>query len=110
MLINQQPSNSELLKILVAQYLSGVAARSATSAVSALLRDWDAEVDGTGEKARNARAWHRAVAAGELHTAELKDKPWDDDAVTHVKLLINRVGYQPTPWERRQLDTAGAFR
>ena len=30
-LINQQPSNAELLKVLVGQYLSGVAARSATS-------------------------------------------------------------------------------
>ncbi|OJZ66785.1 chromosome partitioning protein ParB [Mycobacterium paraffinicum] len=107
-LINQQPSNAELLKILVAQYLSGVAARSATSAVSALLRDWDATADGPAEKARNARAWHRAVAAAELHTAELKDKAWDDDAAAHVNLLINRAGYQPTPWERRQLEAAGA--
>lgn len=105
-LINQQPSNAELLKILVAQYLSGVAARSATSAVRALLRDWDAQVDGAGEKARNTRAWHRAVAAAELHTAELKDKAWDDDAVAHLTLLINRVGYEPTSWERRQLDAA----
>lgn len=107
-LIMQQPSNSDLLKVLVGQYLSGVAGRSATSAVSALLRDWDAQVDGTGEKARNIRAWHRAVAASELHTAELKDKTWDDDAVAHVELLINRVGYQPTTWERRQLDAASA--
>lgn len=107
-LINQQPSNAELLKILVAQYLSGVAARSATSAVRALLRDWDATVEGTAEKARNARAWHQAVAAAELHTAELKDKAWDADAVAHVNLLINRAGYQPTPWERRQLEAAGA--
>ncbi|ORX21134.1 chromosome partitioning protein ParB [Mycobacterium xenopi] len=108
MLVGQQPSNADLLKILVGQYLSGVAARSATSAVSALLRDWDAEVDGTGEKARNARAWHRAVAAAELHTAELKDKAWDDDAVAHVELLMNRVGYQPTPWERNRLAAARA--
>ncbi|OOK65177.1 parB-like partition domain protein [Mycobacterium kansasii] len=107
-MINQQPSNAELLKILVAQYLSGVAARSATSAVRALLRDWDATADGTAEKARNAQAWHRAVAAAELHTAELKDKAWDDDAVAHVNLLIDRAGYQPTPWERRQLEAAGA--
>ncbi len=107
-LITQQPSNADLLKILVGQYLSGVAARSATSAVSALLCDWDAEVDGTGEKVRNTRAWHRAVAAAELHTAELKDKAWDDDAVAHVELLMDRVGYQPTTWERRQLDAAGA--
>jgi ParB family transcriptional regulator, chromosome partitioning protein len=107
-LITQQPSNSDLLKILVDQYLSGVAGRSATSAVSALLRDWDAQVDGTGEKTRNVRAWHRAVAAAELHTAELKDKAWDNDAVAHVELLINQVGYQPTTWERRQLDTASA--
>ncbi|WP_260860833.1 ParB/RepB/Spo0J family partition protein [Mycobacterium tilburgii] len=106
MLINHQPSNADLLKILVNQYLSGVAARSATSAVGALLRDWDAGSDGTGDKARNARAWHRAVAAAELHTAELKDKTWDNDAVAHVELLMNRVGYQPTPWERSQLDAA----
>lgn len=104
-LITQQPTNTELLKILVRQYLSGVAARSQTSAVSALLRDWDALADGPGEKARNARAWHRAVAAAELHTAELKDKAWDDDAVAHVELLIDRVGYQATAWERNQLDT-----
>lgn len=107
-LITHQPTNAELLKILVRQYLSGVAARSQTSAVSALLRDWDAEADGAGEKARNARAWHRAVAAAELHTAELKDQAWDDDAVAHVELLIERVGYQPTAWERDQLDTVPA--
>ena len=75
------------------------------SAVNALLRDWDADVDGTGEKARNVRAWHRAVAAAELHTAELKDKAWDDDAVAHVELLIDRVGYQPTAWERTTNST-----
>lgn len=104
-LITHQPTNAELLKILVRQYLSGVAARSQTSAVNALLKDWDAHTDGTGEKARNARAWHRAIAAAELHTAELKDKAWDDDAVAHVELLIDRVGYQPTTWESDQLDT-----
>ena len=73
-----------------------------------LLRDWDASADGTGEKARNARAWHRAIAAAELHTAELKDKAWDDDAVAHLELLVDRVGYQPTAWEHDQLDTARA--
>lgn len=104
-LITHQPTTAELLKILVRQYLSGVAARSQTSAVNALLKDWDAHADGTGEKARNARAWHRAIAAAELHTAELKDKAWDDDAVAHVELLIDRVGYQPTTWESDQLDT-----
>lgn len=107
-LIGQPPTNADLLKILVSQYLSGVAARSGTSAVTALLHDWDAEAEGTGEKARNSRAWHRAVAAAELHTAELKDKAWDDDAVAHLDLLINRVGYQPTSWERRQLAAATA--
>jgi ParB family transcriptional regulator, chromosome partitioning protein len=107
-LISQQPTKADLLKILVGQYLSGVAARSGTSAVSALLRDWDADADGTGETGRNARAWHLAVAAAELHTAELKDQRWDDDAVAHVELLIDRAGYQPTSWERRQLDAASA--
>lgn len=102
-LITHQPTHAELLKILVRQYLSGVAARSQTSAVNALLRDWDASADGAGEKARNARAWHRAIAAAELHTAELKNKAWDDDAVAHVALLIERVGYQPTAWELDQL-------
>lgn len=104
-LITHQPSNSELLKVLVRQYLSGVAARSQTSAVKALLRDWDATADGTGDKVRNLRAWHHAVAAAELHTAELKDKAWDEDAVAHVQLLVERVGYQPTAWERDQLAT-----
>lgn len=108
LLITHQPSKADLLKILVGQYLSGVAARSATSAVAALLRDWDAHVDGAGEKARNASAWHRVVAAAELHTTELKDKAWDDDAVTHIKMLIERVGYQPTPWEHDQLAVARA--
>jgi ParB family chromosome partitioning protein len=105
-LITHQPSNAELLKMLVQQYLSGVAARSQTSAVRALLRDWDATADGAGDKARNARAWHHAVAAAELHTAELKAALWDDDAVAHLELLIERVGYQPTDWETRQLAEA----
>lgn len=103
-LITHQPSNAELLKILVRQYLSGVAARCQTSAVNALLRDWDASADGVGDKARNARAFHRAVAAAELHTAELKDKAWDEDACSHVELLIERVGYEPTDWETAQLN------
>ena len=105
-LITHQPSNAELLKLLVGQYLSGVAARCQTSAVGALLRDWDASAEGSGDKARSARAWHRAVAAAELHTAELGATLWDDDAVSHVEMLIQRVGYQPTEWEQRQLDTA----
>jgi ParB family transcriptional regulator, chromosome partitioning protein len=107
-LINQQPSNTDLLKALVSQYLSGVAARSTTSAARALLREWDAEADGTGERARNTRAWHLAVAAAELHTADLKDTGWDSEAVAHLESLINRVGYQPTAWERRQLEAASA--
>ncbi|MDT5240269.1 MAG: ParB family transcriptional regulator, chromosome partitioning protein [Mycobacterium sp.] len=107
-LVALQPTNAELLKVLVQQYLSGVAARSGTSAVTALLRDWDASAEGAGEKARNAKAWHRAIAAAELHTAELKDNAWDDNAVAHLDLLIDRVGYQPTAWERDRLDTARA--
>ena len=78
-LVALQPTNAELLKVLVLQYLSGVAARSHTSAVTALLRDWDASAEGFGEKARNAKAWHRAIAAAELHTSELKDNTWDDN-------------------------------
>ncbi|MGW0162121.1 ParB/RepB/Spo0J family partition protein [Mycobacterium sp. NPDC003323] len=105
-LIGLAPTNAELLKTLVRQYLSGVAVRCQTSAVRALLRDWDSHVEGNSDKARSTMAWHRAVAADELHTAELKDKMWDDDAVSHVERLIDRVGYQPTEWERRQLDAA----
>ena len=107
-LVALQPTNAELLKVLVQQYLSGVAARSGTSAVTALLRDWDASAEGAGEKARNAKAWHRAIATAELHTSELKDNAWDDNAVAHLDLLIDRVGYQPTAWERDRLDTARA--
>jgi ParB family transcriptional regulator, chromosome partitioning protein len=107
-LVALQPTNAELLKVLVLQYLSGVAARSGTSAVTALLRDWDASAEGVGEKARNAKAWHRAIAAAELHTSELKDNAWDDSAVAHLDLLIDRAGYQPTAWERDRLDTARA--
>lgn len=105
-LINHPPSNADLLKVLVRQCLSGVSARSQTSAVKALLKDWDASVDGTGEKARNTRAWHLAVASAELHTAELKGA-WDDDAITHLEMLTERVGYQPTEWENRRLTEAG---
>lgn len=105
-LIGLAPTNAELLKTLVRQYLSGVAVRCQTSAVRALLRDWDSHVEGNSDKARSTMAWHRAVAADELHTAELKDKMWDDDAVAHIERLIDRVGYQPTEWERRQLDAA----
>lgn len=104
-LINHPPSNADLLKVLVRQCLSGVSARSQTSAVRALLKDWDASVDGTGEKARNTRAWHIAVASAELHTAELKGA-WDDDAIAHLDMLIERVGYQPTEWENRRLSEA----
>jgi ParB family chromosome partitioning protein len=107
-LVALQPTNAELLKVLVQQYLSGVAARCGTSAVTALLRDWDASAEGAGEKARNAKAWHRAIATAELHTSELKDNAWDDNAVAHLDLLIDRVGYQPTAWERDRLDTARA--
>ena len=103
-LITQQVSNSELLRILVGQYLSGVAARAASSAVPRLLRDWDADMEGNSEKARASQAWHRAIAAAELHTSDLADKSWDDTAAAHLQLLIDRVGYQPTPWEQDQLD------
>lgn len=105
-LITQTVSKPDLLKILVSHYLSGVAIRATTSAVRALLKDWDAYAEGSGEKAQLSRAWHHAVAAAELHTTELRDKAWDDDAVTHVRLLIDRVGYQPTAWEREQLNVA----
>jgi ParB family chromosome partitioning protein len=106
-LITHQPSNSDLLKVLVAQYVSGVAARSAAPAATALLREWDADTGGGGgEKARASRAWHRAVAAAELHTSDLKDRAWDDGAVTHLALLVERVGYQPTVWEHDKLEAA----
>lgn len=105
-LITHQVSNTDLLNVLAGQYISGVAARAGTSAVRALLRDWDAHVEGLGPKARYTKAWHRAVAAAELHLSELKDKAWDEDAVTHLKLLMERVAYQPTPWERTQLEAA----
>lgn len=103
-LINVNVTNTDLLRVLVGQYLSGVAARSGTSAVTALLNDWDASCEGNGDKARATRAWHRAIAAAELHTTELKDKAWDADAVAHVRMLVDRVGYQPTAWEQTQLD------
>ncbi|EUA37702.1 parB-like partition domain protein [Mycobacterium avium subsp. avium 2285 (R)] len=104
-LIHHQPSNADLLKVLVRQCLSGVSARSQTAAVKTLLRDWDAVVEGTGEKARNTRAWHIAVAAAEAHTADLTGE-WDDEAVAHLELLTKRVGYQPTEWENRRLREA----
>jgi ParB family transcriptional regulator, chromosome partitioning protein len=104
-LIAHQPSNSDLLKVLVGQYVSGVAARSAAPAATTLLREWGADsVDGGGEKARAARAWQRAVAAAELHTSELKDRAWDDSAAAHLALLMERVGYQPTAWEHDKLE------
>ncbi len=104
-LLNHQPTNADLLKVLVRQCLSGVSARTKTSAVTALLGDWDASVEATGEKARNIRAWHLAVASAELHTAELKGV-WDDDAIAHLELLTERVGYAPTEWEKRRLAEA----
>ncbi|WP_249383715.1 ParB N-terminal domain-containing protein [Mycobacterium sp. DBP42] len=103
-LINVNMTNTDLTRILVGQYLSGVAARAGTSAVAALLDDWDSSVDGNSDKARATKAWHIAVAAAELHTTELKDKAWDAAAVAHVRLLVDRVGYQPTSWEQTQLD------
>jgi ParB family chromosome partitioning protein len=105
-LITHQPSNSDLLKVLVGQYVSGVAARSAAPAADALLREWGADTGGGGgEKARAARAWQRAVAAAELHTSELKDRGWDASAAAHLALLVERVGYQPTTWEHDKLET-----
>lgn len=103
-LITQPVTNGDLLKLLVRQYLSGVSARSGTSAVTALLNDWDAHAEGNTDRVRAIQAWHRAVAADELHTSDLKDTAWDDDAIAHVQTLIDRVGYQPTAWEREQLD------
>lgn len=103
-LIAIPPTHKDLLAVLTDQYLSGVAARITAPAAAAILRDWHAKPEGTGDKARAARAWQLAIAAGEIHVSDLKGKPWDSAAVAHLRLLIDRVGYAPTAWERGQLD------
>jgi ParB family chromosome partitioning protein len=91
---------------LAEQYVSGVAGRSAGPAAAALLRDWNVRVEGAGDKARNLQAWQLAVAAAELHVRELHDRPWDAAAAAHLRLLTEKVGYQPTAWERDRLEGA----
>ena len=103
-----RPTTAELLALLVRQYESGVAARSHTSAVAALLRAWGASDAGRGEKGRQNRAWQRAVASAEVHTADCVDTGWDRDATAYLHMLIERVGYRPAAWERDHHETAGA--
>ncbi|MFN8043286.1 MAG: ParB N-terminal domain-containing protein [Mycobacterium sp.] len=100
------PSTRDLLAVLAEQYVSGVAGRSAGPAAAALLRDWNVRVEGAGDKARNLQAWQLAVAAAELHVRELHDRPWDAAAAAHLRLLTEKVGYQPTAWERDRLEGA----
>lgn len=102
-----RPTTAELLALLVRQYESGVAARSHTSAVAAVLRGWNLGEAGRGEKGRQDRAWARAVASAEVHTAEAVGTGWDEDALAYLRMLIERVGYRPAEWERDRLETAG---
>jgi ParB family chromosome partitioning protein len=101
-----RPTTAELLALLVRQYESGVAARSHTSAVAALLRAWGVPDAGRGEKGRQDRAWQRAIASAEVHTADSVPTGWDQDAVAYLHLLIERVGYRPADWERDRLEAA----
>jgi ParB family chromosome partitioning protein len=102
-----RPTTAELLALLVRQYESGVAARSHTSAVAAVLRGWNLSEAGRGEKGRQDRAWARAVASAEVHTAEAVGTGWDEDTLAYLRMLIERVGYRPADWERDRLETAG---
>jgi ParB family chromosome partitioning protein len=106
-LIAITPTGGELLRLLVRQSLSGVAARSHSTAVRSLLARWDVTPNLSSEKGRHRAAWARAVAAAEVHTGDLKGGPWDQEAVSHLGVLMDRVGYEPTVWEREQLAAGG---
>jgi len=99
------PSRTDLAAILIDQYVTGIAADGFSTQADALVAKWGTDASPHGDKARQAAAWMRAVAAGEIHTSALTVE-WDAPAVAHLRQLMKRVGYQPTRWEQVQIDAA----
>lgn len=103
-LINNRPSQTRLLQVLADQYATGLAALTGPEALH-LAQAWgyapDAETDRA--EARLSTAWAIALATYELLATSKAS--WGPEHRAYFDLLRERAKYEPTAWERAQLDT-----
>lgn len=102
------PPRTQLLQIFADQYALGVTALAGTPAAEDLAAQWghqDGQLD--DPRARLQRAWALALAGYELHTSDRPDGAWAPPQPLYYALLRSRAKYEPSSWERRQLDKVG---
>lgn len=103
-LINSRPSQTRLLQVLADQYATGLAALTGPEALH-LAQAWgyapDVETDRA--EARLSAAWAIALATYELLATSKAS--WGPEHRAYFDLLRERAKYEPTAWERAQLDT-----
>lgn len=108
-IVASPPPQTQLLQIFADQYALGVTALAGTSAAEALAAQWGHQKDDQLDdpQARLQRAWVLALAGYELHTSGQPEGAWAAPQPLYYALLRGRAKYNPSSWERRQLDKVG---
>ncbi|SKT84957.1 ParB/RepB/Spo0J family partition protein [Mycobacteroides abscessus] len=123
-LVAAPPPRDKLLPLLAAQYAHGIAAIASAAAGwnlafelsrtaglgtanHATVSDYRAAASAETELKRQLEiAWACAVAGFELHAADKSRESWNHIDSTYLRLLQERAGYLPTPWENERLEVA----
>lgn len=102
--INNRPSQNRLLQVLADQYATGLAALTGPEALH-LAQTWGYQPDSETDRAeaRLSKAWAIALATYELLATSKAS--WGPEHRAYIDLLRERAKYEPTAWERAQLDT-----
>lgn len=119
-LIASVPGKNELAAILIDQVVDGLAglgtsaqgwdlahrwSRSAGISQSSSKDEYQHQASREFDPRKRAEfAWRAAIAAFELHATA--GRPWSQPEITYMDLLSQRVGYEPTAWERAQIEQA----
>lgn len=98
------PAKDLLTQTLIDQYAYGIHAHASGELALELAEQWGyvPADDLEPAQARTARAWALALAGYELAAAH--STQWTKAQQLYIQLLRDRVKYEPTPWEAKQLD------
>ncbi len=107
-IVATSPPRTQLLQIFADQYALGVHTVAGTPAAEKLAAQWGHQDDRLDDpQARLQRAWALALAGYELHTSAQPDGAWSSPQPLYYSLLRTRAKYEPSSWERHQLDKVG---
>ncbi|MBE7194497.1 MAG: chromosome partitioning protein ParB [Gordonia polyisoprenivorans] len=99
------PPRSKLLDVFADTIALDVISGTNHDAIRALTHSWGGDPgDLSTPDARLDHAWTTTLAALEVDTRSRTQ--WTTAQRTYLSLLRDRGKYQPTPWERQQLDRA----